>query len=74
MHVMYVCNVYMYAIGVRMLVWVCGYVCNVNSVRKLCVCMGMCVNSWGFEQRWNLRGFEPRRRWNHPRRREYSAR
>ena len=71
---MYVCNVYMYAIGVRMLVWVCGYVCNVNSVRKLCVCMGMCVNSWGFEQRWNLRGFEPRRRWNHPQRREYSAR
>ena len=39
---MYVCNVYMYAISVRMLVWVCGYVCNVNSVRKLCVCMGMC--------------------------------
>ena len=53
-----------------MLVSVCGYVCNVNSVRKLCVCMGMCVNSWGFEQRWNLRGFEPRWRWNHPQRAE----
>ena len=60
MHVMYVCNVYMYVIGVRLLVWVCGYVRNVNSVRKLYVCMGMCMNSWGFEQRWNLRGFEPR--------------